>query len=323
MVRRVLTHPTLLATAAAAALASAWPGGAAAFALTHSYRLSTLTGAVRTSWAGLSYDRAHRELYVLAGGLVHVFNDAGMEIYRFGDDEALGNILGIAALEDGDLVALTYAGTDWKLVRVDFRGAPLADVALTGLPAELAGRFHPSALVAARSQLYLADLAEMKVLVLRPDGAVLALHDLSQFGEPDPRDGGRDLPVDDTRRGMMNGFGVGPSGDLLFTVATKFKAYVVAPDGKARSFGQPGGSPGKFGIVAGIGEDEDGRIYVADTLKAVVLVFDRDLHFVGEWGYAGRSADRLLGPRQVAVGEGKVYVAQNGRRGVSVFTVRD
>ncbi|UCF09877.1 MAG: hypothetical protein JSW65_07420, partial [Candidatus Bipolaricaulota bacterium] len=65
-----------------------------------------------------------------------------------------------------------------------------------------------------------------------------------------------------------------------------------------------------------------GFIYVADTLRCVVMVFDRDFNFQMEFGYRGPRPDNLIGPRNLATnGRSKLYVSQVRRRGVSVFEI--
>ncbi len=308
------------------ALCAASPRAARGFALDYRYRLSTMTGVVPLSWAALSYDPQANELFVVGEGMVRIFNQAGMEEYRFGDDAAMGNVVGVVALEDGDLVALTYRGSTATLWRCNFRGEPKAEVKLRGVPAGLARAFAPAAIAYAKGQLYLADLSAMRVVVTSVAGEYVAGHDLRSLGEPEkdsdearraeaaPEDSARELA-------MLSGFGVDRDGNLLVTVAPVFKAFVISPDGQIRRFGKPGGAPGKFGIVGGIASDDAGRIYVADKLKGAVMVYDRSFRFLGEYGYSGPRSQRLVGPDAVAVGNGKVYVAQNGRRGVTVYQV--
>ena len=109
---------------------------------------------------------------------------------------------------------------------------------------------------------------------------------------------------------------------MLFTVAPLFRAFVVSLSGQVRSFGRPGSAPGHFGIVAGIGADP-GRYYVVDNLKGAVIVFDRDLKLVGQFGARGSRKDQLQGPTSVAVAGDRVFVSQNGARGVAVYQVRE
>jgi hypothetical protein len=302
----------MIAYAAIAALAASAlePTG---FRLEYQFNLATPAGEIRTSAARLSYDPAARELYVFGYGLVRIFNEAGMETFRFGDDEDLGVVQAAAALESGELVALFANESGFRLERCTFRGEPLEPIELKGVPEAIAAGFQPSAIAYAQGRLYLADLNGMRVVLAAPSGAYLASFDLAEM-----------LSVGGKRQDIgLSGFGVAPDGSLLFTVAPLFKAYLVTLKGELRFFGQPGGGPGKFGITSGIGADAEGRIYVADQLKGVVLVFDHDFKFLGEFGALGAARGRLVSPTSIAVGPRSVFVSQYGDRGVSVFQVRE
>jgi DNA-binding beta-propeller fold protein YncE len=98
--------------------------------------------------------------------------------------------------------------------------------------------------------------------------------------------------------------------------------YKVSQSGKVTSFGKPGGAPGMFNVVSGIAVDNDGRIFVTDKLKSVVMVFDRAFKFLTEFGYRGNAPGNLIGPASVALGNnGQVYVTQSLKVGVSVFSI--
>ena len=88
------------------------------------------------------------------------------------------------------------------------------------------------------------------------------------------------------------------------------------------SFGRPGSAPGRFGILAGIATDSRGNLLVADKLKCVVMVFDKDFNFVTEFGFRGPRPENLILPDDVAVDRtGRLYVTQWRSRGVSVFAL--
>ena len=91
--------------------------------------------------------------------------------------------------------------------------------------------------------------------------------------------------------------------------------------GKVRAFGTRGSSPGKFNVVSGIAADDNGNIYVADTLRCVVMIFDREFNFRTEFGYRGLEPGNLIAPMELTVDSDRVYVAQTRSRGVSVFRV--
>jgi len=56
-------------------------------------------------------------------------------------------------------------------------------------------------------------------------------------------------------------------GNLLFTVAPLFKAFVLSPDGSVQSFAD-GSAPGLFNITKGIARTNRANIYVVDSLNA-------------------------------------------------------
>lgn len=300
---------TFIAILAPALVAASAPRG---LKLEYQYNLATVAGDIHTSAAGLNYDRQTFEIFVTGYGQVRVFNAAGMETYRFGDDGALGSIYGVAALEDGDLLVLGYRDDKPGLLRCNFRGEVIEAVALTGVPEAFRG-MRPNAIVYQDGRVYLADLAQMRVVLVDRGGKYLASYDLADR-----------IAVADKRADHgMNGFGVDRDGSMLFTVAPLFKAFVVSLSGQVRSFGRPGSAPGSFGIVAGIGSDARGRYYVADSLKCAVLVFDSNLSFVAEFGTRGYRPGQLLGPTSVAVAGDRVFISQNGARGVAVYQVRE
>lgn len=296
-----------------AALVAAAPASRAA-GMTSSFLYTLEDPASRRSfgWASLTFDSNASEVFLVSGGVVDIFNDNGLATYAFGDDTALGQPIGVAALENGELYVIAAVEQSMQLVRCNFRGEPQSRVEISGLPAEFAGSFGPNRIAAARGKLYLADTNAMKVAVVSPDGAVSAAWNLPKLIGLGPRD-----PAD----AMMRGFNVDRDGNVLFTVASVFAAYVLSPDGKLRTFGAKGSAPGKFNIVSGIAADDEGHLFLTDTLRAVVMVFDADFRFLGEFGYRGDDPDNLVSPFNLAVGNHRVYVSQS-RGSVKAFAVR-
>jgi hypothetical protein len=298
-----------LALPASAALASVPP--AAPVEVSFQHRLSTSFGTIPFAGAFLSYDRAHRELFVMGDGVVRVFNDSGMETFTFGEDPQVGTIRGVASLENGDLIVQTIREGGMQLVRCNFRGEFVGVIEPRGVPAgyeqALQGRMRFVA-----GKIYLADLGGMRILVLDEEGAFVAAYDVAEK---------LDLGSQRETTGLR-GFNVDKDGEILFTIQPLFAAYVMSPTGGIRQFGERGSAPGKFNIVGGIARDDAGNVYVADILKSAVLVFDPELRFQREFGYRGPGPGNLAAPEEiVAAGEGKLFVSQNARRGVSVFQV--
>ncbi len=247
-------------------------------------------------------------------GTVGIFNDVGMEIYRFGQDSDVGMILSVAVGDGGDLLVLA-SGTRGPPVihRCNFRGEPKERIELRDVPAKFAAEFSPDTLVFRAGKLFLAQKGEMKVLVADASGKCLSARDLY-----------REMKFDQTKtaRGgvpAMHTFNVDEKGNMLFTVAPMFKVFVITPDGKMDSFGERGGAPGKFNITGGVARDEQGNFYVSDVLKCAVLVFSPEHVFLGQFGERGWDRGDLIAPLELAVADGKLFVSQSATRGVSVF----
>jgi hypothetical protein len=303
-------HGSRSSCAAALALAAIAlaPAPARALEATFLYALSDTNGPVATSWVRLAHDPRAHEIFVLdpADGIVHVFNRAGMETFSFGDDEAVGAVADLAVLEGGEVVLLSWFGGKLSLLRCNFRGEPLGRITLRDAPADLAG-FAPDRVRAVGGTIYLAASQQMRVVAMAPDGAWLRTYDASGVAGRKKGDAG------------FTGFGVDASGNVLFTVAPIFQAFVLSPDGHLRSFGVRGSAPGKFNVVGGIAADDAGNVYVVDVLRSVVMVFDPAFEFQGEFGYRGAAPENLIAPRDLVVGDGQVFVTQSAARGVSVF----
>jgi hypothetical protein len=87
------------------------------------YTFSNFNGKITTSWAWMSTDREHGEIYAINQGAVSVFNSVGMEIYRFGDDGALGNIINVAPEPDGRILILSssFDRSEISVLRCNYR----------------------------------------------------------------------------------------------------------------------------------------------------------------------------------------------------------
>lgn len=284
--------------------------------ISYLYTLSDFNGPIPCNWVSFAVDREKRETYVIDSSekSVRLFNDAGMETYRFGDDGTFGTITSLAVAGNGDIFILSRTGSGYTVHRCNFRGEPQSKLALTNVPEEFAAEFLPDMLRIREGQLYLADRNSMKVAVIDFNGTLESSYDLAAIV-------GYDAKM--RRDSGIAGFDVDRHGELLFTVPVNFTAFVVSPDKKVRSFGTRGSSPGKFNIVSGIATDDRGNIYIADTLRCVVMIFDRNFTFVTEFGYRGFEPGNLINPAELAVNSDKVFVSQTRGRGVSVYRTTD
>lgn len=274
--------------------------------------LSGATGPIPLTWPRLLHDAARGETYVLGEGLVRIFNGAGMEIHRFGDDGTLGELSRVAVLESGELLVLGRLEGQRALVRCDYKGEPLGRLELKGLPGPFSD-LEPDRLVHRGGKLYLAESGTTRVVVTDLTGAHLRSFRVIDLVATV-------LAVE--RAGGMDGFNVDAAGNVLFTMSPLFTAGVVSPQGELRLFGARGSRPGTFNIPGGIDADEAGNVYVTDRLRSAVSVWSPDLRFLGEFGYRGEGYENLITPYEIAAGNGRVFVAQAAGRGVKVFRVQ-
>ena len=233
-------------------------------------------------------------------------------VYSFGDDLSLGYASDLAVDEQGNMLVLTVKGEMYTVARANYRGDTKGSIELKGFPPAYTNGFSPRTLAYRAGHIYLVDKGRLKIAVTDGNGRFETGYDLAPM-----------LRVDEKKRleNDLVGFSVDPQGNLLFTVPTIFTAGVLSPDGKLKTFGTKGSTPGRFNIVGGIAADDKGYIYVADTLRCVVMVFDRDFTFKTEFGYRGTEPDNLIAPMDIVVEDGRVYVTQSRSRGVSVFRV--
>jgi hypothetical protein len=276
------------------------------------YNLSDFTGPVRSQWASLSFDRSREETFVTHAGVVGIYNKMGMEVFEFGGDGSLGFVMASAVLDDGDQVVLSSVEGRREMFLCDYRGEPVGRFELSGLPPALQKKFEPDLITARDGKIYLASSGLLDVVVADPSGKVLAHHNLAKLLKLDER--GADTA-------SFRGMGVDREGRILLTMPLMFKVAIVSPNGTVRTFGQRGSVPGKFNIIGKMDSDERGYYFLTDILRSVVMVFDPNIEFLGEFGYRGEDPDNLISPVDIVAANGKVYVAQAGNRGVSVFRV--
>lgn len=317
----------VLATLAVALLAALAADAAAEVRASYQYHLSNFWGAIPYQWASLTLDRERNEVYALdpRDSDIRVFNEAGMEVYDFGDEHDIAHPVAVAVGAGGDLFVLSTLGSSWEIDRCNYRGERIARVELDGLPARFSA-FRPSRLEFQNGLLYLADVTALQIVVIEPAGRFVQGHDVHDLllslvvssGHIDEKAqkelGGHEVE--------MGGFSVDRAGNIYFTVPVWFAACRLNRSGQLEQFGRPGSAAGKFGVVSGITADDRGFIYVTDRLRCAVLVFSSDFEFQTEFGFRGGQAGNLVVPDDIEIdGEGHLYVSQAANRGVSVFKI--
>lgn len=279
-----------------------------------SYNLSNFTGTIPYGWSRVVADKGRNEIYVLFQNTVRVFNEFGMEIFRFGDDLDLGQIVDVAVDENGDIFLLTYKQSErepvGEIIQCNYRGEPKSKIELKNIPSQFS-KLLPNRMVSQDGNIYLASLMGLNVIVADHQGNFKKGYDLFSL-----------LELEEKNRGDVEilGFSVDREGNMLFTVPTLFKACILSPDGKLDSFGKPGSASGRFNVVAGIVRDSKGNYLVVDKLKCAVMVFDQNFNFITQFSERGYKPGYLIAPDDIAIDSGdRIYVTQAARRGISVF----
>ncbi len=278
---------------------------------TYLHTLAGFAGPLKYDGVRVSVDLEREETYVIYQNLVHIFNPSGMEVFVFGDGLDLGQILDVAVDRTGDIILLSYKGSRSLLTRCDFRGVPIRPVEIKNLPAGLV--FFANRMVHRNGLLYFAALGTASVIVTDINGEFRSRVEFLPL-----------LPEDEKKKDGVEsvGFTVDREGSIFLTMPVLFTVYKYSPEGRLTSFGRPGSAPGRFGIVAGIASDSRGNLFVADKLKSVVMVFDKDFNFLIEFGHRGLKPANLIVPDDIAIDRrDRVYVSQARRRGVSVFSL--
>jgi len=300
--------PALLAILLACSLSGALH--AAELKAAFLYPLSNFYGMRPFDGARLCLDQNRQEIYTLARDTVTVFNNSGMEIFRFDQDPAIGTFLDIAFTSDNRMIVLATKDQKVRLVICNFRGEPKSELVLTGLPPEFAS-FAPNRILARGGKLYLASYNGMRVAVTDEQGAFISGRDLV-----------KDLELTEQQRTDtgISGFDVDREGTMYFSMPSLASIYVLSADGKSKGFGKRGSTAGRFGVNSGVAVDNDGNILVTDKLRTTVIVFDKKFTFVTEFGRRGLGPGDLVVPDDILVdGSNRVYISNLRKRGVVVY----
>jgi hypothetical protein len=301
----------MLAIVIAGWMALGATAGAPPVQATYLYTLSNFSGSLPYDWVRIHVDPGTNEIYVLYQSLVRIFSPSGMEVYSFGDDLDLGQVLDAAVDGNGDVLLLSYKDSRALVTRCNFRGVPVASLEIRNLPAGLA--FVANRMFLRNDRLYFVSTNASSVIITDLAGEFREHLDLLALVDADEKQ---------KVGAEIIGFAVDGEGNLYFTVPVLFRVFKVSPDRTVTSFGRPGSAPGRFGVLSGVAADSHGNLLVADKLRCVVMVFDRGFTFLTEFGYRGARPENLIVPDDIAVDErDRVYVSQGRSRGVSVFAL--
>jgi hypothetical protein len=279
------------------------------------YNLSDFNGVVPYTTPRIYVDDRYQETYVVSGNTVKVFNSSCMETYRFDFDATDGGIIDLTTDENGRILLLTYRDGQAKIIVCNYRGERESFITVSGLPEDF-GQFTPNRIFNRNGDLYLASYTDMKVAMTDRNGSFIKGIDLAPLLKSE----GEEASDQDTDIGSLN---FTPSGEILVSMPIIGRIYRISADSTVQGFGKRGSAPGRFGVPSGVAGDAEGNIYVADRLRCVVLIFDKDFKFVKEFGFRGYSPGRLIIPSEIALDRSsRIYVTQQLNRGVSVYQVK-
>jgi sugar lactone lactonase YvrE len=79
-------------------------------------------------------------------------------------------------------------------------------------------------------------------------------------------------------------------------------------------------SPGNFSLPTSVAVDNDGNVYVTDTLNDRVEIFDADGNFISQFGTPGDGPNHFARPKGIAIDrDGHIWVADEMQSRVQVF----
>lgn len=293
-------------------------------------RLANFEGNVPSLWSRIVVDEERSEVLTLDSRerVIQIFNEHGMEIFSLGDNVELSGATDIDLGENGEIYIVYPRGENRQIMRLDYKGEPLAAISLKNFPDDFQ-EFKPSFLQYINGMLYLADGTSMDVVATDTDGIFQKGYhlkaELAKMKEDFSGKPGEEEFADPERFKFVDmfGFHVDPEENIFFTVPVLFSVFKLPADGKIAVFGTAGGARGKFGVIAGVTTDKKGNIYVSDRLRSVVLIFDSSFNFLTEFGLRGLRSGSLVVPDDIAIDneKGFIYVAQAANRGISVFRI--
>jgi hypothetical protein len=188
------------------------------------YNLSNFTGPISFSWPRVFIDQERNEVYVIYQNLIRVFNETGMEVYRFGDELDLGTIVDISLDREGNILLLSHKWSDsvrrvdYEITRCNYRGEAEAKMEIKNVPSEYSN-FLPNRMICREGSLVLASLNSMVVVLTDTHGVFKEVYEILPLLE---------LEEKEKQDATMEGFSIDKEGNFLFTVPPLFKAYKIS-----------------------------------------------------------------------------------------------
>jgi len=144
---------------------------AAAVQTTFLYNLSNLNGPIKSNGASISIDKERDEIYVVDPEErdIGIFNETGMEVFRFGGDGNLGSVVDVDVDGDGNILVLSKGLNQSSIIICDFRGEPVSVLEIKNLPWDFSS-FIPDRLVCRYGRIYLLDSKSLRIAITNAEG---------------------------------------------------------------------------------------------------------------------------------------------------------
>jgi len=114
--------------------------------------------------------------------------------------------------------------------------------------------------------------------------------------------------------GLGKPYGAVTFGHKLFVCDTELSAVVIAEFTKRHMSMLPAQGEGELKTPLNIAVDADGSLYIADSGREQVVIFDKDYNYTAAIGKTGE-----MKPRDVAVTKDRIYIADLFGRSIRVY----
>ncbi|PLX88211.1 MAG: hypothetical protein C0614_02650 [Desulfuromonas sp.] len=145
-----------------------------------------------------------------------------------------------------------------------------------------------------QGRLYVVDPFLKKIVIFGPDEVYQRTIELPEIGRP------TSIALDSAH------------GRIMVADTSLHQLVVVTTEGIViGTIGERGNGPSQFNYPTDVDVDEQGNVYVLDTLNARVQMFNPELEFVREFGERGTAAGSFRVPKMLAVDPfGHIYVTE-------------
>lgn len=123
------------------------------------------------------------------------------------------------------------------------------------------------------------------------------------------------------------GIAVAPDGAIWiseYSFAERLQKFAPGGTNVLFSIGEPGAGPRQFNRAEGLGINEEGQVFVADSCNHRIQIFSADGEFLREYGRAGSLPGEMSYPYDIRIdADGRQIVCEFGNSRIQVFDSED